>query len=143
MRRSRRYIVIAVAVSLCASLAIPGGAAAHKISKKSAERSAFRVAKSVARQTGASLWYAGVCRRAKAHRVNCWAAVVYDDYEGCAQRVRVTTKGHSRKLRAKRVGKIYCADLSEEFEENGGGSSSGSGGEWAICGIRSSVCIGS
>jgi hypothetical protein len=62
--------------------------------------------------------------------------VVYPTYEGCAQKIAVTL---GSRVTAKRSGKTYCGDLSQEAQQNSGSGS----GEWAVCGIRSSVCVGS
>jgi hypothetical protein len=134
LRRTRWLAVVALV--LVASLAASDVASA-KISKGAAERAAYRLAKKVGQQGGAVLWTAGHCSRSSANHVVCWGAVVYPDYEGCAQKVSVRRSGG--KLSARRVGRRYCGDVSDEAEQNSGSQS----GEWAICGIRSSVCIGS
>jgi hypothetical protein len=125
-----------VALVLAASLAV-GDVASAKVSKGSAERAAYRLAKKLGQQSGAVLWAAGHCKRKGANHVVCWGAVVYPDYEGCAQQVSVRRSGG--KLSARRVGRRYCGDVSDEAEQNSGSGS----GDWAICGIRQSVCIGS
>jgi hypothetical protein len=134
LRRTRWLAVLVLA--LAASLAATDVASA-KLSKGSAERATYRLAKRVGQQGGAVLWAAGYCKRKSADRVVCWGAVVYPDYEGCAQQVSVRKSG--AQLSARRVGRRYCGDVSDEAEQNSGSRS----GDWAICGIRSSVCIGS
>jgi hypothetical protein len=134
LRRTRWLAVVALV--LAASLSASDVASA-KLSTGSAKRVAYRVAKKVGDARGAVFAVAGYCKRSSANHVVCWAAVVYPDNEGCAQKVSV--RRSRGELKARRVGKSYCGDLSDESEQNAGRPSN----EWAICGIRSSVCIGS
>ena len=127
-------------VALVAALALGAGlvgaeAASAALGKKTAQRAAFKVAKKAALSEGAVLWWAGRCKRRSANRLVCWAAIVYGNYDGAAQKVVVTKR--SGRVRARRSGRIYTGNLREEAQGHSGG------GEWAVCGIRSSVCIGS
>ena len=132
-----RLIVLVTSVCLLAGVVAADSAMAAGLSKKSAQRAAFKVAKQVGQSGGAALWWAGKCKRRSSNHVVCWGAVVYPSYEGCAQKISVRRSGG--RIRAKRSGRTYCADLSEEAQQNSGSGS----GEWAVCGIRSSVCVGS
>jgi hypothetical protein len=134
LRRMRWLAVMALVLAASFSAA---DVASAKVSKGAAERAAYRLAKKLGQQSGAVLWTAGYCARKSSNHLICWGAVVYPDYEGCAQKVSVRRSGG--KLSAARVGRRYCGDVSREAEQNSGSGSS----EWAICGIRSSVCIGS
>lgn len=150
---SRRRFSAAILVA--AALIVTAGAttaSAHKVSERSAEKAAFKIVEKAGQANGAILWYAGYCQRASKHAVDCWGAVIIPDYVngvyyGCVQAVAVKAAGHKgkkRKPKAKLTGEPICEDLTEEYEQNsGGGSGSGDSGEWAICGIKSSVCIGS
>ncbi len=99
-----------------------------------ARQAAYRLARRVGAAEGAVYAVAGYCRRASATRVTCWAGIVWSDYSGAAQKVLVRQVGS--KVRAQRVGRVYTGSVGEQ-------SSGQSGGEWAICGIHQSVCIGS
>ena len=131
--------------SLCLvlSLALVGGvaltpvatpASAKVLSKKRAAKAAYRLARKVGRREGAVYAIAGFCKRRSAHRVECWAGIVFSNYYGAAQRVRVTLR-HG-KTHAKRHGRVYKGYVGQQEQSE-------SGGEWAICGIHQSVCIGS
>ena len=124
------------ALLLAASLAVSDVAAA-KVSTGAAKKAAYGVAKRVGERDGAVFAVAGHCSRKSSDHVVCWGAVVYPDNSGCAQQVSV--KRRRGKLSARRSGRSYCGDLSEEAEQNSGSSNN----EWAICGIRQSVCVGS
>ena len=133
--RRMRWLAV-VALVLAATLGASDVASA-KLSTGAAKRAAYRVAKKVGEQRGAVFAVAGYCDRKSANRVVCWGAVVYPDNQGCAQQVSVRrARGRTR---AARVGRSYCGDLSDEAERNSGSGSN----EWAICGIRQSVCVGS
>jgi hypothetical protein len=134
--RRPRLVLALVSVSLVAAM-MTADVASAALSKRTAQRAAFKVAKRVAVANGAVLWWAGRCARRSANHVVCWGAVVYPSYEGCAQKISVRKSGS--RVSARRAGRVYCADLSEEAQQNSGSSSGG----WAICGIRQSVCIGS
>ena len=135
LRRPRLVVLLVSVFLLCGAVGADMASAA--LSKKSAQRAAFKVAKQAGQSSGAVLWWAGKCKRRSANHVVCWGAVVYASYEGCAQKIAVRRSGG--RTRARRSGRTYCGDLSEEAQQNSGSSS----GEWAVCGIRSSVCIGS
>jgi hypothetical protein len=127
---------------LVLSLALVGGAAATpvatpasaKLSKKRAAKAAYRLARKVGKREGAVYAIAGFCKRRSARRVECWAGIIFSNYYGAAQRVRVTLR-HG-KVRAKRHGKVYRGYVGEREQGE-------SGGEWAVCGIHQSVCVGS
>jgi hypothetical protein len=136
---SRRWSFRIFAVTLIAAAALTAAsvdASAATLSKHRAQKAAFRLAKKVGQRGGAVLWWAGLCRRKSARKFTCWGVVVDSNYDGGAQKIRVTLR--RGKVKAKRVGKIYYGNLSDEYQQH-----SGNGGEWAICGIRQSVCIGS
>jgi hypothetical protein len=131
-----RLRVTAVALIAAASLtAMSVDASASTLSKSRAQKAAFGLVKRLGRQKGAALWYAGLCKRKSASRVDCWGALMDSDYNGAAQRIKVTRSGGQ--VRASRYGKIYYGSLADEAPQHS------SGGEWAICGIHQSVCIGS
>ncbi len=133
---SWRLRSLAVALVAAVSLtAMSVDASAHTLSKRRAQKTAFRLVEKIGKANGAALWYAGVCRRKSAHKVSCWGAVVDYNADGAVQRIVVTLRGG--KARARRVGKIYYGNLYEESQQHS------SGGEWAVCGIHQSVCIGS
>jgi hypothetical protein len=128
-----------LAVSLIAAAMLTAAtvdASAATLSKRRAEKAAFRLVKKVGQQGGAVVWWAGHCKRKSARKFACWGAVVDGNYDGAAQKIRVTFR-HG-KVKARRVGKIYYGNVSEEYQQH-----SGKRGEWAVCGIRQSVCIGS
>jgi hypothetical protein len=129
----RRFAVVLTVVVCLAGLAGADVATAG-LGKKSAERAAFRLAEKVGRQGGAVLWWAGLCKRGRGGYV-CWAAVVDANGDGAAQRISV--KRSRGRTVAKRFGRIYYGNVSDEAQKHS------SGGEWAVCGIRSSVCVGS
>jgi hypothetical protein len=104
------------------------------LSKKAANRAAFKLAERVGRQGGAALWWAGLCKPSRGG-FTCWAAVVAYNGDGAAQRIRVKRKG--RRIAAKRFGRIYYGNVSDQAQQHS------SGGEWAVCGIHQSVCVGS
>ena len=132
-----RLLVLVASVCLLAGAVAASSASAAGLSKKSAQRAAFKVAKKAGQGSGAVLWWAGKCKRRSSAHVVCWGAVVYPSYEGCAQKISV--RRSAGRTRARRSGRTYCEDLSQEAQQQSGGGS----GDWAICGIRSSVCIGS
>lgn len=125
-----------LALPLCLVMVVstPGALGASVLTKKRAVRAAYRLAQSVGAQEGAVYAIAGYCKRKSAKHINCWAGIVWSDYSGAAQRVTVTLRGG--KVRAQRFGRVYTGQLDQQ-------DSGESGGEWAICGIHSSVCIGS
>ena len=125
---------LAVLACLAVVAALPGAASAHTLSKKRAAKAAYGLARSVGAREGAVYAVAGYCKRKSAHRVDCWAGIIWGDLSGAAQRVKVVLRG--RKVRAARYGTVYQGSVGER-------DSGQSGGEWAICGIRQSVCIGS
>jgi len=151
-RRLSAAILVAVALTVTAGATT---ASAHKVSERAAEKAAFKTVAKVAQANGAVLWYAGYCERTSKHALGCWGAAIIPDYAngayyGCLQAVAVKAAGHKgkkRRVKARMTGEPLCEDLTEEYEQNSGGGGSGSGsgdsGEWAICGIKSSVCIGS
>ena len=127
---------LALALTLVACLAGLAGAdvASAGLSKKAANRAAFKLAERVGRQGGAALWWAGLCKRAGSG-FTCWAAVVAANGDGAAQRIRVKRK--AGRIVAKRFGRTYYGNVSDEAQQHSGG------GEWAVCGIHQSVCVGS
>ena len=130
-----RLAIGCIALACLAPAALPvAGASAHTLSKKRALKKAYALARDVGTQEGAVYAIAGYCKRQTEHRVNCWAGIIFADYTGAAQRVKVALKGG--RARAKRYGTVYTGDVGRR-------PSGQSGQEWAICGIRSSVCIGS
>ena len=135
MAPDARRVLLPLALALLAlSLPLAGSASAHTLSKKRAAKSAYALARSVGAKEGAVYAIAGYCKRRSAHRVDCWAGIIWGDQSGAAQRVKVVLRGG--RPRASRYGRVYSGNVGER-------SSGESGGEWAICGIRSSVCIGS
>lgn len=131
MRRFRPLaLTLGVALLVCSAEA----SGSSVLTKKKATRAAYRVAQTVGAQEGAVYAIAGFCKRRSAARMTCWAGIVWSDYSGAAQRVAVRLV--DGRIRAQRFGRIYTGQLDEQ-------ESGESGGEWAICGIRSSVCIGS
>ena len=124
--------VLLLSIALLSVLAAP--ASAHTLSKRRAAKAAYALAQRVGASEDAAYAIAGYCKRRSAHRVDCWAGIIWSDYSGAAQRVKVVLR--AGKARASRYGTIYRGNVGER-------SSGESGGEWAICGIRSSVCIGS
>lgn len=129
---ARRGLALLLSTSLV--LALAGTASAHTLSKKRAARAAYALAQKVGANEGAVYAIAGYCKRRSAHRVDCWAGIIWSDNSGAAQRVKVVLRGG--KARASRYGRVYSGNVGDR-------SAGESGGEWAICGIRSSVCIGS
>jgi hypothetical protein len=136
---SRRRLLRSLAITLLAAAvltAVTVDASAATLSKRRAERAAFRLAKKVGQEGGAVVWWAGHCKRKSARKFVCWGAVVDGNYDGAAQKIKVTLR--RGKAKARRVGKIYYGNVGEEYQQH-----SGNGGEWAVCGIRQSVCVGS
>ena len=129
----RRLALILVVVLCFAGLAGADVASAG-LGKKAANRAAFKHAERVGKQGGAALWWAGLCKR-KGGGFTCWGAVVDYNGDGAAQRIRVNRKGG--KTVAKRFGRTYYGNVSDEAQQHS------SGGEWAVCGIHQSVCVGS
>lgn len=135
--RPRLPLLLLLAVAVAAPERAAGAtdaSASRTLSASRARQAAYGVAQRVGAQEGAVYAVAGYCKRRSAKRVSCWAGIVFDDYTGSAQQVMVTLVG--TKVRARRVGRVYTGSVGERQSEQ-------SGGEWAICGIRSSVCIGS
>jgi hypothetical protein len=129
-------LVLCLALMGGASAAAPiaGAASAKVLTKKRATKAAYKLARRVGKQQGASYAFAGFCKRRSAHRVECWAAIVFGNGDGAAQRVRVTLRhGH---VKAKRHGKVYEGNVGQRQQSE-------SGSEWAVCGIHQSVCVGS
>ena len=129
-----RFAALCAALALCAGLVTADTASAF-LGKKTAQRAAFKVAKKAALANGAAVWWAGKCKRRSANKVVCWGAIVYSNYDGAAQKI-VVTKRRGR-VRARRAGRVYSGNLRDEARGQSGG------GEWAVCGIRQSVCVGS
>ena len=123
-------------VAFALPLALAPVAGAHTLSKSAALRKTASVARSVAIREGAPYYLAGGCKRLSRHAYRCIGAVLASKDYGCAQRVRVSFVGETRKLRAVRYGRVVCGDPSEDESVGGGG-----GGSPAICAIRQSVCI--
>jgi hypothetical protein len=130
--RLRRLLVLPLCLALIG--AAPEALGSSVLTRTRAVRAAYRLAQSVGAQQGAVYAIAGFCKRKSSKHVNCWAGIVWSDYSGAAQRVSVTLRGG--KVRAQRFGRVYTGQLGQQ-------QSGESGGEWAICGIHSSVCIGS
>jgi hypothetical protein len=131
--KRRLCLMLACVGALCA-IPGPGIASAQSLSKQRAVRAAYRLAQRVGRQVGAVYAVAGYCKRKSRNRVDCWAGIILPNRYGAAQRVRVTlSRG---RINARKYGRVYKGYVGEK-------SSSQSGSEWAICGIHSSVCIGS
>lgn len=131
-----RGLAFITCVALLGALfaALPVTASAHTLSKSRARSKAYALARQVGTREGAAYAIAGFCKRKSAHRVDCWAGIIWSDQSGAAQRVKVVLKGG--KVRARRYGTVYRGSVGER-------QSGQSGGEWAICGIHQSVCIGS
>ena len=139
MRLSLRHalallVCLAVAGGVSAGTPVVQDASAAKLSKKRAVKAAYKLARRVAKAEGAVYAVAGYCKRRSARRVNCWAGIVWANGYGAAQRVSVVKRGG--KVRARRFGRVYRGYV-------GGRDSGESESEWAVCGIRSSVCVGS
>jgi hypothetical protein len=136
---SRRWSLRLLAVSLIAAATLTAAtvdASAATLSKRRAEKAAFRLVKKVGQQGGAAVWWAGHCKRKSPRKFACWGAVVDGNGDGAAQKIRVTLR-HG-KVKARRVGKVYYGNVSDEYQQH-----NGNGGEWAVCGIHQSVCVGS
>jgi hypothetical protein len=129
-----RRLALLLTLVLCLAGLAGADVASAGLSKRSANRAAFKLAERVGRQGGAALWWAGLCKRSRGG-FTCWAAVVNFAGDGAVQGVRVTRK-HGRTV-AKRFGRIYYGNVSDEAQQHS------SGGEWAVCGIHQSVCVGS
>jgi hypothetical protein len=129
-----RRLILLLAIALCFAGLAGADVASAGLSKRTANRAAFKLAERVGKKGGAALWWAGLCKRRRAG-YTCWAAVVDFNGNGAAQAIRVTRR-HGR-TRARRVGKIYYGNVSDEAQQHS------SGGEWAVCGIHQSVCVGS
>jgi hypothetical protein len=132
-----RLATVATCLSLLGGAAAAEVASAHVLGRKQARKAAFGLARQVAQSEGAAVWWAGKCRRKGPHHVVCWGAIVFRNYDGAAQRISVRSRGHSGNLTVRRSGQVYTGNLRQEARGQSGG------GEWAVCGIRSSVCIGS
>ena len=130
--RRRHLLLLPLCLALTATA--PEALGSDVLTGKRAVRAAYKLARSVGEQQGAVYAIAGYCKRKSAKHINCWAGIVWSDYSGAAQRVSVTLR--DGKVRAQRFGRVYTGQLDEQ-------ESGESGGEWAICGIHSSVCIGS
>lgn len=135
LRISGRWIALTLVVVFAGVVVVAPVAGAHTLSKGAALRKTSSVARSVALSEGASYYLAGGCKRLSRHAVRCIGAVLESKDYGCAQRVRVSFVGQTRRLRAVRYGGVVCGDPSEDESVGGGGSSP------AICAIRQSVCI--
>jgi hypothetical protein len=129
-----RRLATLLALTLCFAGLAGADVASASLGKKAANRAAFKLAERVGKNGGAALWWAGLCRR-KGAGYTCWAAVVDFNGDGAAQAIRVTRK-HG-KIVARRSGRIYYGNVSDQAQEHS------SGGEWAVCGIHQSVCVGS
>lgn len=131
----RRLAVLLTCAGLLAAFGAAEAAPAKVLTKARATRAAYQLAQQIGYAEGAVYAVAGYCKRRSAYRFTCWAGIVWSDYSGAAQRVAVRMRG--KRVTATRFGRVYTGNL-------GGGQESGqSGGEWAICGIHQSVCIGS
>ena len=129
-----RRLALLLTLVLCFGGFAGADVASAGLGKKSANRAAFKLAERVGKKGGAALWWAGRCKR-RGRGFNCWGAVVDYNGDGALQRIRVKRKGG--KTVARRFGRIYYGNVSAEAEQHSGG------GEWAVCGIRQSVCVGS
>jgi hypothetical protein len=127
-------VVLILVVVLCFPGLAGAEVASAGLSKKGANRAAFKLAERVGKKGGAALWWAGLCKR-KSGAFTCWGAVVDFNGDGAAQRIRVKRKGG--KTVAKRFGRTFYGNVSDEAQQHS------SGGEWAVCGIHQSVCVGS
>jgi hypothetical protein len=130
-----RRLVLLFTITLCFAGLAGADVASAALGKKTAERAAFKVAKRAALANGAAVWWAGRCKRRSANKFVCWAAIVYENYDGAAQRVLVKRSGGG--VRARRYGRVYTGNLRDDAQGRT------NGGEWAVCGIRQSVCVGS
>src|SRR4051812_14308007 len=99
-----RRLALLLALVLCFAGLAGADVASAGLSKKAANRAAFKLAERVGKQGGAALWWAGLCRRSRGG-FTCWAAVVAANGDGAAQRIRVKLK-RGRTV-AKRFGRIY------------------------------------
>src|SRR4051794_31355019 len=129
-----RRLLALLSVALCFAGLAGADVASASLGKKAANRAAFKLAAKVGREGGAVLWWAGLCKH-RGGGFTCWAAVVDSNGDGAAQRIRVKRK--RGKTVAKRFGRIYYGNVSDEAQQHS------SGGEWAVCGIHQSVCVGS
>jgi len=118
--------------------AAAGPAAAHTITPKAALTKTGQIARARGLATGASQYYAFGCERRSAHIIDCIGAIVFPDGSGCAQVVRTSYASNAAKtLGGRLIGQPLCGEPDQpNYPEP-----SGSGGETAICAIRSSVCI--
>ena len=129
-----RRLILLLTIALCLAGLAGADVASAGLSKRTANRAAFNLAARVGKKGGAALWWAGLCKHRGAG-YTCWAAVVDYNGDGAAQRIRVKRK--RGKTVARRFGKIYYGNVSDEAQQHS------SGGEWAVCGIHQSVCVGS
>jgi hypothetical protein len=129
-----RRLVLLLTLALCVAGLAGADVASAGLSRSGANRAAFKLAERVGKQGGAALWWAGLCRH-RGSGFTCWAAVVDYNGDGAAQAIRV--KRRHGKTVATRVGRIYYGNVSDEAQQHS------SGGEWAVCGIHQSVCVGS
>jgi hypothetical protein len=135
--KARASLCLILSVALVGGVAatpVASSASARGLSKKRAAKAAYRLARKVGKREGAVYAIAGFCKRRSARRVECWAGIVFSNYYGAAQRVRVTLR-HG-KTHARRHGKVYKGYVGRQEQGE-------SGGEWAVCGIHQSVCVGS
>jgi hypothetical protein len=99
-----------------------------------ARTAAYNLARHRGAAAGAVYAVAGFCKRQSTNRVNCWGAVVFANYDAAAQRVAV--RKHGSRVTATTFGRLYTGNIGQK-------PASQSGGEWAVCGIHQSVCVGS
>jgi hypothetical protein len=129
-----RRLAVLLALVVCFAGLAGADVASASFGKMAANRAAYKLAERVGRKGGAALWWAGLCKRAGSG-FTCWAAVVDYNGDGAAQRIRVKSK--RGKVVARRFGRIYYGNVSDQAQQHS------SGGEWAVCGIHQSVCVGS
>lgn len=135
---TRRFLVAALLATVVGLAASAGPAAAHTITPKAALTKTGQIARARGLATGANQYYAFGCQRRSAHLVDCVGAIVFPDGSGCAQVVRTSYASKAAKaLGGRLIGQPLCGAPDEPDYP----TPSGSGGETAICAIRSSVCI--
>ena len=135
---TRRLVVAALLATVLGLAASSGPAAAHTITPKAALAKTGQIARARGLATGASQYYAFSYQRRSDHIVDRVGAIVFPDGSGCAQVVRTSYASNATKtLGSRLIGQPLCGEPDEpNYPEP-----SGSGGETAICAIRSSVCI--
>jgi hypothetical protein len=135
MRLAVLVVLCGVALAMLPASAPAGDAsAARSLTLTRARTSAYSLTRRIGAANGAVYAVAGFCKRASANHVNCWGAIVFDNYDAAAQRISVTKRGS--RVSARVFGRVYTGNI-------GAKPPSSSGGEWAVCGIHQSVCVGS